>query len=75
MHVITQQEAMDLIASGKAEIGSRLVPDANGRVFVAVNRFDFQRIDYYDDTDYNRDWDDLMVDAEQSHYAQGYDKD
>ena len=45
--IISKQYAQRLIKTGKAEHVTTLHQDQQGRVYVAINRLDKQRIDHY----------------------------
>ena len=45
--IITRAYAKKLIRAGKATITTSLRPDDNGRVYIAVDRYDVSRVDHY----------------------------
>lgn len=45
--IISKKYAVKLIKAGKAKVESALKPDDQGRVYVAITRYDLQRTDHY----------------------------
>ena len=45
--IISKRHARKLVLEGKAKIEMTLKPDSQGRVYVAITRYDIQRTDHY----------------------------
>ena len=46
--IITRAYAKKLIKAGKASITTALQPDDNGRIYIAVDRYDLTRVDHFE---------------------------